>query len=108
MNILLTGGLGVNGAWVTSKLVERGYRPVVVENRVDLTLIGEEIAKHIELVQADVTDLESLTRIFESHKIRRVVHMAALIAGIQEQPLIGFEVNAGGTVKVLEAATKAG
>lgn len=34
--------------------------------------------------------------------------MAALITGIQAELLRGFEVNANGTVKVLEAASKTG
>jgi UDP-glucose 4-epimerase len=106
MNILLTGGLGVNGAWVTRKLVERGHRPVVLENRIDTSLIGDEIAGKIDLVEADITDLDALLRIFETRKIQRVVHMAALITGIQAELLRGFEVNATGTVKILEAASK--
>jgi UDP-glucose 4-epimerase len=108
MNILLTGGLGVNGAWVTRKLVERGYRPVVLENRIDLSLIGDDIGRQLELVEADITDLDALVQIFKAHKIQRVVHMAALITGIQTDLLRGFEVNATGTVKVLEAATRTG
>jgi UDP-glucose 4-epimerase len=108
MNILLTGGLGVNGAWVTRKLVERGYRPVVLENRIDTSLVGDGIAGQIDLVEADITDLDALLRIFKQYKIQRVVHMAALITGIQIELLKGFEVNATGTVKVLEAASKAG
>jgi UDP-glucose 4-epimerase len=108
MNILLTGGLGVNGAWVTRKLVERGYRPIVLENRIDTSLIGPEIAGKIDLVEADITDLNALSGIFAQHKIQRVVHMAALITGIQAELLKGFEVNASGTVKVLEAASKTG
>jgi len=108
MNILLTGGLGVNGAWVTRKLVERDYRPVVLENRIDTSLVGDEIAGKIDLVEADITDLDALLRIIAKHRIQRVVHMAALITGIQTELLKGFEVNATGTVKVLEAASKAG
>jgi UDP-glucose 4-epimerase len=106
MNILLTGGLGVNGAWVTRKLVERGCRPVVLENRVDFSLIGEDIARGVEVVEADVIDLDALVKIFRKHEIQRVVHMAALIPGIQTEPLKGFEINATGTVKVLEAASQ--
>lgn len=108
MNILLTGGLGVNGAWVTRKLVERGYRPIVLENRIDTSLIGPEIAGKIDLVETDITDLEALIEVFGKHKIQRVVHMAALITGIQAELLKGFEVNASGTVNVLEAASKTG
>lgn len=108
MNILLTGGLGVNGAWVTRKLVERGYRPIVLENRIDTSLIGDDIAAKTTVVEADITDLDALLRIFKEHKVQRVVHMAALITGIQAELLKGFEVNATGTVKVLEAASKTG
>src|SRR3984957_486806 len=108
MNILLTGGLGVNGAWVTRKLVEQGYRPVVLEKRTDTSLGGDGIAGQIDLVEADITDLDALLRIFGKYQIQRVVHMAALITGIQTELLRGFEVNARGTAHVLEAASKAG
>jgi UDP-glucose 4-epimerase len=108
MNILLTGGLGVNGAWVTRKLVERGYRPVVLEKRLDLSLLPADVARSIVLVEGDVTDLAGLVRTLADHKIQRVVHMAALITGIQTDLLGGFEVNATGTVKVLEAASRTG
>lgn len=108
MNILLTGGLGVNGAWVTRKFVERGYRPLVIENRIDTSLIGDDIARKIDIVEADITDLDGLARIFSVHRIQRVVHMAALITGIQEDLRVGFEVNATGTVNILEAASKSG
>lgn len=108
MNILLTGGLGVNGAWVTRKLVERGYRPVVLEKRIDFSLLSDDVARDIVVVEGDVTNLDDLMRIFEEHKIQRVVHMAVLIPGIQTEMLKGFEVNASGTVKVLEAASRVG
>jgi UDP-glucose 4-epimerase len=108
MNILLTGGLGVNGAWVTRKLVERGYRPVVLENRIDTSLIGDDIAQKVELIEADIRNSQALASIFQSRKIQRVIHMAALITGIQTDIQSGFQVNAGGTVNVLEAATTTG
>jgi UDP-glucose 4-epimerase len=108
MTILLTGGLGVIGAWVTRKLVERGYRPVVLENRIDLSLMSDDVVQNIVLVEGDITNLDGLVRIFGEHKIQRVVHMAVLIPGIQTELLKGFEVNATGTVKVLEAATRVG
>jgi UDP-glucose 4-epimerase len=108
VNILVTGGLGVNGAWVTSKLVERGFHPVVLENRLDLSLVSKDIAANVVLVEGDVTDLEGLIRIFGEQKIQRIIHMAVLIPGIQQEPLKGFEVNATGSVKVLEAASRTG
>ena len=108
MKILLTGGLGVNGAWVTRKLVERGYRPIVLENRIDLSLVGHDLANGIEVVDADITDRDGLAAVLSEHKIQRIVHMAALITGIQADMQKGFDVNAAGTVNVLEAASRAG
>ena len=53
MRVLVTGGLGVNGSWVTRRLLERGHEPVVFDFRPDTALI-EDIAGEIELVEGDV------------------------------------------------------
>lgn len=108
MRVLVTGGLGVNGAWVTRKLIERGHAPVVFENRPDLSLVGD-LRDGFELVRGDINDLACLVRTFQEHEVRRVIHMAALMpSGAQEDPLNGFRVNAFGTVQVLEAARISG
>lgn len=104
MNILVTGGLGVNGVPVLRKLLQRGLKPVVYENRPDLSL-ARDIATDFEVVAGDVNDLATLTRTLLEHRIQRVVHMAALMPpDAQRNPLNGFRVNAVGTVQVLEAA----
>ncbi len=108
MKILITGGLGVNGAWVTRKLIERGHEPVVFENRPDYSLV-EDLRGAFELVRGDINDLAGLVRACKEHGVRRVVHMAALMPpDAQADPLNGFRVNAFGTVQVLEAARIAG
>jgi len=104
MQILITGGLGVNGAWVTRKLVARGLRPVLYENRLDDSLV-RDIAGSFEIVHGDINDIAALVRTLKEYKIQRIVHMAALMPpGAQSDPLNGFRVNALGTVHVLEAA----
>ncbi len=108
MSILVTGGLGVNGAWVTRKLIERGHEPVVFENRPDYSLV-DDLRDAFELVRGDVNDLASLVRACKEHEVQRVIHMAALMPpNAQADPLNGFCVNAFGTVQVLEAARIAG
>lgn len=104
MNILVTGGLGVNGAWVIRKLVERGHHPVVFENRPDYSLV-HDLRDAFRLVRGDINDFAGLVRAFQEHRIQRVIHMAALMPpSAQEDPLNGFRVNAFGTVQVLEAS----
>lgn len=107
MTIIVTGGLGVNGAWVTRKLLERNLPVVVVDWQTDQTLLGSARG-HVELLQADVMDADAMRQLFAERKAECVVHMAALISGLHQDPLRGFRVNALGTVQLLDAAVKAG
>jgi UDP-glucose 4-epimerase len=108
VNVLITGGLGVNGSSVTRRLREKGHLPVVLENRPDTSLVAD-IAADIAVVNGDVTDLEGLVAVLRDHAIERIVHMAALMPGqVQADPFLGFTVNAMGAVTVFEAARRAG
>ncbi len=104
MNILVTGGLGVNGAWVTRQLLEQGHRPVVYENRMD-TLLVPDIMHKIDIVIGDILDLSTVIRTVKEYNIQCICHLAALMPGAsQANPWLGFQVNAAGTVNILEAA----
>ena len=104
MNIMVTGGLGVNGAWVTRQLLEQGHRPIVYENRMDSLLLPDIIDK-IDIVIGDIMDLPTLIRTIKEYKIQRICHLAALMPdAAQANPLLGFQVNAMGTLNILEAA----
>ena len=41
MKVLITGGMGVNGAVTARLMVRDGLRPVLMDNRVDLTLTAD-------------------------------------------------------------------
>lgn len=104
MNVLVTGGLGVNGCWVTRQLLETGHHPVVLDNRPDFSLVGD-IASDIEFVQADLNDFASLVSALKGRRIERICHLAAIYPGAcDSNPLQGFHINALGTVQILEAA----
>jgi UDP-glucose 4-epimerase len=107
MHVLVTGGLGVNGVWVLRRLVAQGLQPVVFENRADYSLLAQDLRDRIRLVHGDVTHCDDLRAALRTHRIQRVVHMAAVIDG-QLDPALAFAVNAGGTVNVLEAAVREG
>ena len=104
MNILITGGLGVIGAWVTRRLYEQGETVVTYSRHIDTTLVSD-IADKIEMVTGDVLDLPALLRAIKNYKIQRICHLAALLSETtQSNPWYGFQVNAVGTLNVLEAA----
>jgi len=104
MNILVTGGLGVNGAWVTRQLLTEGHRPIVYDSNTDLSLVADLVEK-LDIVKGDVLDLQAIINILKEYRIKRIIHLAALMpAAIRLNPVMGFKVNALGTVNVLEAA----
>ena len=104
MNILVTGGLGVSGAWVTRQLLEEGHQPVVYDNRMDTVLVPDIVDK-IEIVMGDIMDLPMLVRTIKEYNVQRICHLAALMGKpVQANPWLGFQVNAVGMLNVLEAA----
>lgn len=107
MKVLVTGGLGVNGAFVTRELVGRGHAVVVVDRQEDMSLLGP-VAGEVELHNIDIMDREAMGDLMARHGVDGVIHMAALISGLQEDPLKGFMVNGLGAVQLMDAALKAG
>ena len=53
MNVLITGGMGVNGAVTARLLVKEGLHPVLLDNRKDLSLM-RDIRDNVDCVEADV------------------------------------------------------
>ena len=49
MKYLITGGMGVNGAVTARLMVRDGLRPLLMDNRVDYTLI-EDIKNQVDIV----------------------------------------------------------
>ncbi|MDP2619995.1 MAG: NAD-dependent epimerase/dehydratase family protein [Hyphomicrobiales bacterium] len=108
MQVLVTGGVGVIGAWVTRKLVERGLRPVVLDLRPDFSLVPD-LEGQLDFVSADITDLDAVTRLLKERGIDRIAHLAVYMApDMDEQPFRAFSINAQGTVSMLEAAQRTG
>lgn len=105
MRVLVTGGLGVNGSWVTRNLVARGHDVVVFEQRLDTSLI-RDLADDVQLVEGDVRDLDGIVATLREKRIDRIVHMAAVVQGFQQAQHAAFAVNAMGSVNVLEAAVR--
>lgn len=104
MKVLITGGMGVNGAATARILLSEGNRPVLFDNRLDLSLISD-IEREVDLVQGDILDPDSVDKVISDFQITHIAHLAALMPGPAESdPPLGVKVGVDGTLNMLEAA----
>ncbi|WP_375002146.1 NAD-dependent epimerase/dehydratase family protein [Aeromicrobium sp. CTD01-1L150] len=105
MRVMVTGGLGVNGAWLARELIERGHEVSVVETRYDTTLIPD-IADQVEVVVGDISDADGLTASVRTLRPEVIVHLAAMV-DCERYPHLALDVNVKGTANVATAALAA-
>ena len=104
MKPLITGGLGVNGAVTARLMVKDGLRPLLMDNRMDLTLMGD-IKDQVDIVIGDICDKDALERAVDQHGVTHIAHLAALMPEPAEaDPRLAIRVGAEGTINVLEVA----
>jgi UDP-glucose 4-epimerase len=104
MKVLITGGLGVNGAVTARLMVQEGLRPVLMDNRMDLTLMGD-IKDRVDIIVGDICDQAALEKTVDDYKVTHIAHLAALMPEPAEaDPRLGVKVGVDGTINVLEVA----
>jgi UDP-glucose 4-epimerase len=104
MKVLITGGMGVNGAVTARLLVQEGLRPVLLDNRMDLSLM-RDIKDRVDCVEADICDQQALEKAVDAYEITHIAHLAALMPEPAEaNPRLGIKVGVDGTANVLEVA----
>jgi uncharacterized protein YbjT (DUF2867 family) len=103
--ILITGASGYIGSHITRRLVEQNT-PVraLVRSRAKAQAEGRLKGLEIEYAEGDVNDSPSLDRAMQG--VEAVMHLVAI--AIEKGRLSYEEVNFQGTVKVVEAAKRAG
>jgi CDP-paratose 2-epimerase len=106
---LITGGAGFIATNLAARLLAEGERVVLLDDlsrpgvESNLAWLEAEAGGAFELVQADVRDAGAVAR--AAREATSVFHLAAQVAVTTslERPLLDFEVNARGTLNVLEA-----
>jgi len=108
--VLVTGGAGFIGSHTVEALLKTGRYDVRV---LDNFATGhrshlEHLAGDIELVEGDVRDMETVEEAVSG--IHAILHLAALpsVPRSVKAPITSNDVNAGGTLKLLSAAHRAG
>src|SRR5438132_11328748 len=108
MNVLLTGGYGCIGSWITKNLLERGNRVSIYDLKEDpkrMRLIMDDAQlRQVAFTQGDVTDLPRLRDVMKQNAITHIVHLAGLqVPTCRADPILGAKVNVLGTLAVFEA-----
>lgn len=103
---LVTGGAGFIGANLHPLLHERGHEV----RALDSLVAGDpgRLDASVELIEGDVRDPDAVARAMQG--VDAVVHLAAAGSVVESiaDPYANFEVNALGTLRVLQAAAAAG
>lgn len=112
--ILITGGYGCIGAETSKWLLRSSDASVVVGSRTVSEERTERVFYDVErerltTVELDVTDQRALEDVLSQQRVTRVVHLAALqTPDCNAHRQLGFQINVGGTLNVIEAMKASG
>lgn len=114
--ILVTGGAGYIGSHTTVDLLLNGYDVVIVDNYCNSkSSVVESIRllspdSNLISVKADITDIDSLRRIFHDYKIESIIHFAAYkaVGESVKNPLSYYHNNINGLINILDCCDEFG
>lgn len=101
--ILVTGGTGFLGSYITRALVEHGYTVRVIRRQPKpLPWIPASVTAGVEWVDGDVLDVVSLGEAMEG--MDGVIHAAAVVSFVKKDRAGMYQVNVEGTANVVNTA----
>lgn len=106
--ILVSGGAGYIGSHTVNVLLERGYRPIVLDNLV--TGHRQSVPRNVPFYYGDIADSQRVREIVEQEDVQAVIHFAArsLVGESIDQPDLYFEENTAKTNRFVSALLKSG
>lgn len=109
--VLVTGHSGFKGSWLCLWLASLGAEPIGFSDGPPTDPALFELSgmqTQMRSIAGDVRDAGALSRVVERERPEVVFHMAAqaLVRRSQASPALTYEVNAMGTVNVLEAVRR--
>jgi len=117
MNVLVTGSSGLIGSEAAAHFDSKGHTVVGVDNNQRREFFGPEgdtgwnlerlrsTTRNFRHESIDIRDRAAVKQLFEGMRFDLIVHCAAQPSHdkAREIPLVDFDVNAGGTINLLEA-----
>ncbi len=120
MQVLVTGSSGLIGSAAVRHWDAQGADVVGIDNNMRQTFFGPQGSTHWNLerlikdtrrfkhVSIDICDREAVADLYQKNKFDLVIHCAAQPSHdkAKEIPYLDFDVNAGGTMNMLEATRR--
>ncbi len=117
MQVLVTGSSGLIGSEAVTYYDRAGHQVVGIDNNMRAEFFGsqgdttwnlsrlQEATQRFEHFSVDIRDRDRLFDVFRNHKFDLIIHCAAQPSHDKacQIPLLDFEVNALGTINLLEA-----
>ena len=104
-NILIFGGSGFLGSWITKSLLKKNLKITIFDLRIKTellkNLIGDEF-NNIDFIEGDITDFEGVLK--ATKDMDYILNLAGLMTpDCSSNPSLGAEVNVKGSINVFEA-----
>ena len=113
MKILVTGGCGYIGSHTVCELLDNNYEVIIIDNLCNskksvIEKIKEITKKEVKFYEFDLSDKQSLEKVFVENKIDAVIHFAGLkaVGESVEKPLMYYRNNLDSTMTLLEVMNK--
>ncbi len=115
MNILVTGGAGYIGSHTCVELLKAGHEVIVFDNFCNsspesVARVQQITGRSLALVKGDIRNRDQLESVLREFKCDAVIHFAGLkaVGESVEKPLMYYDNNVVGTVRLLEAMEATG
>jgi nucleoside-diphosphate-sugar epimerase len=110
-SVLVTGGLGAIGSYVTASLLATGSRVTTFSRSADLStlrlLADESHLRRLTVVQGDLLHKGEVARAIADTAPQLIVALSSmLIPASNADPLSAYDVNLGGVLQCLDAAQR--
>lgn len=103
--ILVTGGSGLVGKELISRLLAKGEKLVAIYNKTYLPTFNSPL---LQQAQCNILDVQGLEEIMQQHNIQQVYHCAAIVTFNPSRKYELFKINIEGTANVVNASLNSG
>ena len=108
MSVLVTGGNGHIGSWISYLLARKGKRVIIYDSNKNYPqYLLQELKEQLIFVHGDILDLPRLVTTFKKYEndIEGIIHTIAIMGeSVQINPYQNIKLNIIGLLNILETA----